>query len=117
MGTELPQPGPHEIRRIFINPIARTSGEGDLIDLKFAIPSWIDHIVTQEDIAHGQRVSEYAIDVNENGSWRGLLTGSTIGHKKIDSLPKVLASGIRLTITKSRCQPRISSFAAFSSQI
>lgn len=107
----------HEIRRIFSSPIAKSSGDSSRIDLRFASPSWIDHIVTQEEIAHGQRVSEYAIDVNENGSWRRLLTGSTIGHKKIDSFPKVLASGIRLTITRSRCQPRISSFSAFSPQI
>ncbi len=104
----------NEIRRRFGRPIAKTSGEGNQIDLQLAEQSWVDHVVIQEDIAHGQRVLEYKIEVNENGAWHSVSTGSSIGHKRIEVFPKIQTAGIRLVITQSVCCPRISSFSAFS---
>lgn len=103
-----------EIRRRFDQPIAKTSGQENQVDLSFATPSLIDHVVIQEDIAQGQRVYGYEVNVNENGSWRTLLAGSSIGHKRIESFAKVKATAIRLRITKSACLPKIKSFSAFS---
>ena len=104
----------NEIRRRFTQPIAQTSGTGNQVDLPLAAPAWIDHLVIEEDIAQGQRVREYRIEVNENGRWRGLLTGSSVGHKRIETFPKVRAAGVRLMITQSACLPHIASLSAFS---
>ncbi|GGA60117.1 hypothetical protein GCM10011507_09620 [Edaphobacter acidisoli] len=101
-----------ELRRRFDAPLAETSGEGVQIELRLHERRWIDHVVLQERIAEGQRVREYVVEVRDGGQWRTLLTGSSIGHKRIEAFPKVETDSLRLKIMKSVCTPKIASFAA-----
>ena len=64
----------------------------------------------EELIELGQRVSEYKLDAFTDGTWREIGRGKTIGHKKLDRVPKVRASKVRLTITKSLACPVIRAF-------
>jgi alpha-L-fucosidase len=64
----------------------------------------------EEMIELGQRVSEYKIEAFANGAWRDIGGGKTIGHCKLDRVPKIKASKVRFTITRSRACPMIRSF-------
>jgi alpha-L-fucosidase len=64
----------------------------------------------EEVIELGQRVGEYKIEAFADGSWREIGGGKTIGHRKLDRVPKISASKVRLTIVKSRACPVIRSF-------
>jgi alpha-L-fucosidase len=67
----------------------------------------------QEDISKGQRVEKYVIEARLDQQWDTVVTGSTIGYKRLLSFPDVKADEIRLTIISSRARPDISTFALY----
>jgi len=102
-----------EIRRRFGRSLAETSGRGTNLDLDLGAPSTIDHTITMEDIAHGERIRTYQIEGLANGQWRQLCAGTAIGHKKIDRFPPVSVEKIRLRVTQSAASPVIRKLAAY----
>jgi alpha-L-fucosidase len=66
----------------------------------------------EELIALGQRVSKYKVeawDAHKN-QWTLISEGTTIGHRKLDRIPKIKTQKVRLTILKSRACPLIRAF-------
>lgn len=104
-----------EINRLFNEPIAKTKGKGEKIELKISNnPAAISHIVIQEDIAKGERIREYKIEGWIHGSWKPICSGSSIGHKRIHKIPEIETTKIRINIAKSAAQPRIKELAVYS---
>jgi len=68
---------------------------------------------TEEMISLGQRVAEYEIDALVGGTWTPVAKGTTIGYRKLDRFPKVTASKVRLTITRSLACPVICGFGIY----
>jgi len=101
-----------EIKRRFATSIARTQGKGDVVELDLRGPTLVDHVVSMEDIARGQRVAEYVVEGYRGHGWIELCRGSTIGHKKIDRFAQVEVSRLRLRVTQALAQPPTKSFAA-----
>jgi alpha-L-fucosidase len=70
-------------------------------------------IRTEEMVSLGQRVSEYKVEVSgtaDGGAWQTIVNGTTIGYRKLDRFPKLSASKVRLTITKSLASPVLRGF-------
>ncbi len=71
----------------------------------------VDSFITQEHIALGQRIGGYAIDAVVDGAFQTLVTGTSLGYKRIDRLDApVETSRIRLRITQANATPLINSF-------
>jgi len=102
-----------EIKRRFSNPIATTSGEGKKIVLKLNKPSIINHIIIQEDIKYGERIRNYQIEGLENGKWKVIAKGKSIGNKRIERFNDIKVNQIRLIINTSNGKPLIKSFNAY----
>ena len=102
-----------EIRRRFGSSIAETSGEGEIIELDLGRPTMIDHVVTMEDIAKGERVREYVVEGFSDGRWKALCAGTAIGHKKIDRFEPVTVCQVRLRCTKTAAEPQIRKLAVY----
>lgn len=106
-----------EIRRRFSESMAETSGEGCEITLDLGSSSEVDHIILMEDIAFGERVKEYVveaeIDCEGDTRWVEIVSGSAIGHKKIDIFEPVTAKKIRLRILRADDRPVIKRVSAF----
>ncbi len=100
-----------EIRRRLGRPLAETTGKGQMVELTLRQPSFIDHVVTMEDIREGERVREYVVEALVGGTWRTLCTGTAIGHKRIDRVNAVKASKVRLRVTRSVGEPIIRKLA------
>lgn len=66
----------------------------------------------EEMISLGQRVQEYNVEVYDAKSqaWTTVANGTTIGYRKLDRIPLVKASRVRLNITKALACPTIKSF-------
>ena len=64
-------------------------------------------VVLQEQIALGQRVEKYALDIWEKGAWREIISGSVIGYKRIAALGQVTAPALRIRIPDARTAPAI----------
>lgn len=64
----------------------------------------------QEDIALGERVQAYHVDVREGDVWRTVTSGRVIGHQQLRRFPLTTARHVRLVIDKSTATPAISEF-------
>ena len=84
-----------------------------MLELRFAQPTAVNHIITMEDIRLGQIVRAYEVDGLIRGEWKKLVEGSSIGYKKIDVIETVEVEGLRLRATKDVGEPVIQSFAAY----
>lgn len=76
--------------------------------LEFGQPVRFDHVVMQEYIALGQRVTAWSIEAEVDGEWRKLGDGATIAWKRILPCEPVTASRVRLNILAARACPMIS---------
>jgi alpha-L-fucosidase len=83
------------------------------IELAFAKPITFDRALTMEWLNDGQLVQKYSIEVMQAGKWTTLATGTSIGHKKIDVLPRSTASRVRLNILSSAGPAHIREFQLF----
>jgi len=73
--------------------------------------------VTQEHIALGQRVGGYGIDVMVGGAYKPVVTGTSLGYKRIDSLASAVeTTRIRLRITQANAVPLIQSIQVLGSR-
>ena len=69
-----------------------------------------DAVMLQEEIAKGQRVERFRIEVSDDGrTWETAAEGTTIGYKRIVRLPEArTARKLRVTIDGTRAPARIS---------
>jgi alpha-L-fucosidase len=101
------------IRNIYQNKKGETSGKGRTLELHFAKPTPVDHIITMEDIRYGQIVRAYEADGLINGEWKKLVDGTSIGYKRIDVIVTVTVEALRLRVTEAVDEPVIKSFVAY----
>lgn len=101
------------IEETFSRPIHQTSGQGISLEIALDAAQPIDHVILAEEIAEGERVREYVLEVEQGGQWIEIIRGSAIGHKKIDRITPVITSKIRLRILKAVALPIIRNFAVF----
>ncbi len=85
------------------------SEAGELV-FDLPVPVVFDRLVLQEHIRTGQRIEAFSLEVEENGAWRTVVRGTTVGSKRILRFPPVSASRLRLVIERSRTAPALSSF-------
>jgi len=104
-----------EMARRLKHTIAQTSGEGDVVELPFAAPSRIDHIVIQEDIRQGERVRAYEVAALTQAGPHVVASGNCIGHKVLHEIPPLTADGLRLRVTSHDATPLILTFSAVCS--
>jgi len=83
------------------------------LEIAKAKPTAFDRAVIMERLTGGQRVARYAVEAWEGARWRGISSGTTIGHKKIDIFPRTTASRVRLRIIESFGAPQIRKFQIY----
>lgn len=105
-----------EIRRRFGESLAEASGQGDTVEVSLPEPAKIDHVVTTEDIAQGERVLEYVIEGFCGVEWKELARGTAIGHKKIDKIAPAEVSKVRIRVLKSAEPPVIRKLALYNTE-
>jgi alpha-L-fucosidase len=82
-------------------------GTHSWLEIDLGAATHFNVILTQEQIAEGQRVEEYCVEALTGQGWKEVFRGTTIGHKKLDRIPETEASRVRLTIERSRGVPLI----------
>ena len=104
-----------EVRRRFGKSIAETQGQGESVELSLDEPTLINHVITMEDIIHGERVREYVIEGwLPDGHRQTIVEGTAIGHKKIDQFPPIKVSKVRFRPLKSVGTPLIRKLAVYN---
>ena len=73
----------------------------------------VDAFIVQEHIALGQRIGGYAIDAFVSGAYKTVVTGTSLGYKRIDRLAAAVeTSRIRFRVTQANAVPLIQSIQA-----
>ncbi len=83
------------------------------IEIDLGGPVQFNSLCVQEAIWLGQRVEAHHLEYWDGAAWKTILTGTTIGYKKLDRFEKVTARRVRLTIDKSLAPPTISTLALY----
>lgn len=81
------------------------------ISLRTEIP--VKYIVLKEYIRLGQRVKVFFVEAMENGQWKTVANGTTIGHKRILKIDLITTSKIRVRIIDSRACPVLSGIEVY----
>lgn len=80
----------------FSVPLAKTQGIGRDLELDLGRMASIDYVIIEENLASGQRIADYTIEIFNEGRWLEVAGDLTVGHKKIDRLdPPIRARKIR----------------------
>ncbi|CAM5699072.1 hypothetical protein SALBM311S_01692 [Streptomyces alboniger] len=70
-------------------------------------PRTFNVVGLSEDIRHGQLVESFAVDVWLSGAWQRVATGTTVGHRRLVTLPRPLTSHrLRVRVLASRAAVR-----------
>jgi alpha-L-fucosidase len=78
----------------------------------------VDAFIVQEHIALGQRIGGYTIDAWVNGAFQAVVTGTSLGYKRIDSLTTAIETNrIRFRVTQANAVPLISSFQVLGEEV
>jgi alpha-L-fucosidase len=83
------------------------------IELEFPQASIVNYVVLQEYIPLGQRVKSFQIEIEKDGSWNTVATGTTIGYKRILKLNHVEGRKLRISIIDSKSCPVIATVKVF----
>ena len=104
-----------EIKRRFENPVRKTAGKGNSLEMKFSKPTEINHVILQEDLAKGQRVLAFSIEgMDENRQWKEVYDGTSIGQKRICYFNPVTLKKIKVSFTNIKAEPQITNFAVYN---
>lgn len=77
------------------------------LELDLGAPTAFNAVLLQENIAVGQRVKAFVVEVWADGQWREVARSTTIGHKKILTFPETSASKLRVLLTAYKAPPQI----------
>ena len=72
-----------------------------------------DVVELKEDIAKGQRISGFKVEVELNGRWVPYGEGSTVGYRRLIQGQPVETQKIRVTITGAQATPILTNFSVY----
>jgi alpha-L-fucosidase len=73
----------------------------------------LDRMVLGEAIALGQRVSAWTVEVEVNGAWTPVASGTTIGARRIATFAPVTTARLRVSITNALACPTLTTVSAY----
>ncbi|KAF2300658.1 hypothetical protein GH714_014999 [Hevea brasiliensis] len=62
----------------------------------------------QEPIHMGQRIIEFHLEIKEDGDWKKVINGTTVGYQRFLQFPTVESQHLKFVIDKTRADPFIS---------
>ena len=97
------------IRGLYTNAVAQGTAAGASPNtLEFGGRKSVTLVNVQEDIAQGERVKTYHVDVRSGGAWRTVARGSVIGQRNLLRIAEVTADAARLVIDTCAGVPLVS---------
>lgn len=96
-----------ELATIWSPAAGQTGGH---VEFDLGQPATFNVVRIQEDIAWGERVQRWRVEVDEGPGWRQVAAGQVIGHKQLRRIPAVTARRVRLVIERAAAPPLIAGF-------
>ncbi|MCC7054507.1 MAG: alpha-L-fucosidase [Gemmatimonadaceae bacterium] len=67
-------------------------------EVTLPVPARVGIIDLREDIAQGQRVAQYTLDVHDGSAWRELQRGTTIGYRRLARVEAGVVHRVRVRV-------------------
>jgi alpha-L-fucosidase len=83
------------------------------LEIDLGEPKLISFILLQEYIKLGQRVKNFAVEIEKDGNWQEVAKGTTIGYKRILRIPQVETKKVRIVFEDARACPVISNVEVY----
>ena len=83
------------------------------VTLTWSEPQSVKYVVLQEQIALGQRVRSFEIDVMRGGEWQNAVKATTVGYKRILSVEGEGVTAVRVRFTDSRGELAVARVAVY----
>jgi len=87
------------------------------IEFHLLKPQQINRFLVQENIALGQRVKSFKLEAIIDNKWTEIVTGTTIGYKRILRFPSITVDKIRFVINDAKDSPTISNIGFYNAQV
>ena len=91
----------------------RKRARGSIWEITLPQARTVNYVQLQEEIALGQRISGFRVEVENADGWRTVAEGTTIGYKRILPVATVTARKVRVTITASLARPVLKDIALY----
>jgi alpha-L-fucosidase len=91
-----------------------TDARRAVLDVSMRAAASVALIDLREDIAHGQRIAAYAIEVHDGTAWHELARGTTIGYRRLIRVRPITCRRIRLVIHDAVATPGHLTMRCFS---
>jgi len=79
--------------------------EGNIWTVKVRPGKPLNRVVLQEDIAKGQRISAFTVEVETADGWAPLAQETTVGRKRILLVPQTSCETLRVRVTDALAKP------------
>lgn len=83
------------------------------VELRLQNPQLINYVVIQEYIRLGQRVKQFTVEAWQDGEWKKITEGTTVGYKRILPMGSVETDRVKINFLDSRGPLAISTIALF----
>jgi alpha-L-fucosidase len=83
------------------------------IEIDLGVTQKVKYVTIQEYIPLGQRVKSFTIEIQQQGEWKKIAEGTTIGYKRILKLEPTETEKIKINITGSKACPVISNVEVY----
>jgi alpha-L-fucosidase len=84
-----------------------------VIDFDLGSVKTFDVLALQEDIRYGQHVEKFRLEAKYDGEWKSIVSGTTIGYKRLLRFKPISARYIRLVIEQSRANTYLAEFGLY----
>jgi alpha-L-fucosidase len=83
------------------------------LEIDFQTVTTFNTFLIREEIARGQRVSAFKVEIQEGERWREIARSTTIGARKILTFPELNAQRLRVTILAAKAAPLLSELEVY----
>ena len=83
------------------------------ITLRFSEPEKLGCLRLKENIRMSQRIERFSVDIENNGKFKEIYSGTVVGYQRIVRLGGVTASALRIRITDARTEPTLARIALY----
>lgn len=84
-----------------------------VIELRLKENKTFDVLLLQENITIGQRIEHFVLEYPEGNEWKNIVSGTTVGYKRLIRFDPVTTNRVRLRILSSRLNPTLSELGLY----
>lgn len=93
---------------------ARTGSQTAVLELELAAAATVSVLDLREEIAKGQRIARYRVEGSDGGAWRELVSGTTIGYRRLARITPTRLRSLRLVIEDAVEPPELVRVGCFA---